>query len=187
MNRVDHVDDVGLRVLDLQADLQLLKRWLRSPHVVRWWGAPDLHLTSLPQRSRNTDAVITANGRPVGYLCWQRPSPPELDAAGLTDLPEDLVDIDIMVGEPEFVGRGVGTRALVLLLARLHREGVGFAGVGTSTANRVAIRAFEKAGFRLFRDFDDPESGPCTYLVTQLGGAVEQRTSPWPSTKLDGT
>jgi aminoglycoside 6'-N-acetyltransferase len=174
MNRVDHVDDVGLKELDLQADLRLLERWLRSPHVVRWWGTPDLHLTSLSQRSRNTDAVITADGRPVGYLCWQRPSPAELEAAGLTDLPEDLVDIDILVGEPELLGRGVGPRALALLLARLHGEGVGFAGLGTSTSNRVAIRAFEKAGFRLFRDFDDPESGPCKYMVKQLRGAVEQ-------------
>jgi len=171
---VAHVDDVDLKVLDLEADLPLLERWLRSPHVVRWWGTQDLHLTALAQRSRDTHAVITAAGRSVGYLCWQRPSPPELETAGLTDLPEDLVDIDILIGEPEFLGRGVGPRAMVLLLAKLRGEGVGFAGVGTSTSNRAAIRAFEKAGFRLFREFEDPESGPCKYMVAKLRGAVEQ-------------
>lgn len=174
MNGVAHVEDVDLKVLDLQADLPLLERWLRSPHVVRWWGTPDLHLTALAQRSRDTHAMITADCRPVGYLCWQRLSPSELEAAGLTDLPEDLVDIDILIGEPEFLGRGVGPRALILLLAKLRGESVGFAGLGTSTSNRVAIRAFEKAGFRLFRDFEDPESGPCKYMVAQLRGAVEQ-------------
>ena len=168
------VDDVGLKVFDPQGDLRLLERWLWSPHVVRWWGTPDLHLTALGQRSRDTHAVITADGRPVGYLCWQRPSPSELEAAGLTDLPEDLVDIDILIGEPELLGRGVGLRALILLLAKLRGEGVGFAGLGTSTSNRVAIRAFEKAGFRLFREFEDPESGPCKYMVAKLRGAVEQ-------------
>ncbi len=172
MNGVAHEEAVDLKVFDPRADLPLLERWLRSPHVVRWWGTPDLH--ALAQRSRDTHAVIIADGRPVGYLCWQRPSPSELEAAGLTDLPEDLVDIDIMIGEPELLGRGVGPRALVLLLVRLHRERVGFAGLGTSTSNRVAIRAFEKAGFRLFRDFEDPESGPCKYMVAQLRGAVEQ-------------
>lgn len=169
-----HVGDVGLRVLDLQADRPLLERWLRSPHVVRWWGTPEQHLTALAQRSRNTHAVITADGSPVGYLCWQRPSPSELEAAGFTDLPEDLVDIDILIGEPEFLGRGVGPRALVVLLAKLRGEGVGFAGLGTSTSNRVAIRSYEKAGFRLFRDFEDSESGPCKYMVAQLRDAVEQ-------------
>jgi len=170
---VAHVDDVDLKVLELQADLPLLRRWLQSPHVVRWWGTPNLHLPALAQRSRDTHAVITADGRPVGYLCWQRPSPSELEAAGLTDLPEDLVDIDILIGELELLGRGVGPRALILLLAKLRGEGVEFAGLGTSTSNRAAIRAFEKAGFRLFRDFEDPESGPCRYMVAQLRGAID--------------
>jgi len=168
MNCEAQVIDVGLRVFDPQAELRLLERWLRSPHVVRWWGTADLYLTSLSQRSRDTHAVITADGRPVGYLCWQRPSRQELEAAELTDLPEDLVDIDILIGEPEFVGCGVGPRALVLLLAKLRSDGVGYAGLGTSTSNRAAIRASEKAGFHLFRDFEDPESGPCRYMVVQL-------------------
>lgn len=171
MNEVVHIDDVDLRELDLQADLPLLERWLRRPHVVRWWGTLDLRLTALAQRSKDTHAVITADGRPVGYLCWQRPSPSELEASGLTALPEDLVDIDILIGEPELTGREIGLIALVLLLSKLRGEGVGFAGLGTSTSNRVAIRAFEKAGFRLFRDFEDPEFGPCMYMVAQLGGA----------------
>ncbi len=89
------------------------------------------------------------------------------------DVPDDLVDIDILIGEPEFLGRGVGPRALVLVLAKLRGEGVGFAGLGTSTSNRAAIRAFEKAGFRTFRDFEDPEFGTCRYLVAQVSGAVE--------------
>ena len=174
MNGVAQVDDVNLKVLDPRADLPLLGRWLRSPHVVRWWGTPGPLLTALAQRSRDTHAVITAAGRPVGYLCWQRPSRSELEAAGLTDLPENLVDIDILIGEPELLGRGVGPRALALLLAKLRGEGASFAGLGTSTSNRVAIRAFEKAAFRPFRDFEDPESGTCKYMVAQLRGAVEQ-------------
>jgi RimJ/RimL family protein N-acetyltransferase len=169
---VAHVNDVGLEVFDPQRDLQLFERWLRSPHVVRWWGNPDLQLKTLEQRSKETHALITADGRPVGYLCWQRPSREELEAAGLTDLSKDLVDIDILIGEPELLGRGVGPQALVLLLARLRGEGVGFAGVGTSISNRAAIRAYEKAGFRLFKDFSEPGSGPCRYLVAQLHGTA---------------
>jgi len=176
MNVVDRRgEEVELKALDLKADLPLLERWLRSPHVVRWWGTQDPQLTKVARQSMNTDAVITAEGKPVGYLCWQTPSPSELADVGLTDLPEDLVDIDILIGEPEFLGRGIGPRALVLLLAKLRGEGVGFAGLGTSTSNRAAIRAFEKAGFRPFRDFDDPEFGPCRYMVAQVRGAVEQQ------------
>jgi RimJ/RimL family protein N-acetyltransferase len=170
--------NVGLKVLETQGDLEQLERWVRSPHVVRWWGNPDLHLATLGQRPKDAHALITADGRPVGYLCWQRPSREELEDAGLTDLPEDLVDIDILIGDAEYLGCGIGPRALALLLAKLRCVGVGFAGLAASTSNRAAIRAYEKAGFRVFRDFQDSESGPCTYMVAQLRGAVELLREP---------
>ena len=160
-------NNVGLEVLDPRRDEQLLERWLRSPHVARWWGNAELNLTTLGQRSKDTHALITADGRPVGYLCWQRPTREELEAAHLTDLPEDLVDIDILIGEPDYLGSGVGPKALTVLLAKLHGEGVRFAGLATSISNVGAIRAFEKAGFSLFRDFEDPD-GPYRYLVARL-------------------
>ena len=165
---------VGLEVLDPRRDEQLLERWLRSPHVARWWGAAELNLATLGQRSRDTHALITADGRPVGYLCWQRPSREELGAAQLTDLPEGLVDIDIFIGEPDYLGCGAGPKALTVLLAKLHGEGVRFAGLATSISNVSAIRAFEKAGFSVFRDFEDPD-GPYRYMVAQLDSAVDRR------------
>jgi len=57
----------------------------------------------------------------VGLLVWQVPTRQELVEAGLEDLPEALVDIDVMIGEADWMGRGVGPQALLLLTARLHR------------------------------------------------------------------
>ena len=168
---------VELRAIDEKADLPTIDRWLRSPHIVRWWGSYDLRAAMPAQRSRDTDALITVDREPVGYVCWQRPSRSELAAAGLVGLPVNLVDIDILIGEPEFLGRGVAPRALRLLLTRLGSEGVEFAGVGTSTSNRAAIRAFEKAGFRAFQDFEDPQFGSCRYLLAHLNAAVDPRIS----------
>ncbi len=116
--------------------------------------------------------MILSEGTPVGYLCWQKPSREEKEAAGLTDLPEGLIDIDIMIGEPSFLGHGIAGKALVLLMARLRDAGVTTVGLGTSLSNRAAIRAFEKAGFRRFREFEDPEYGPCRYMVAVLGGSA---------------
>lgn len=175
MNGVVRKADVELGVLDPEADLPLLERWLCSPHVVRWWGAPHLYVSMLARRSRETDAVITADRKAVGYLCWQTPSPSDLETAGLAEVPEDLVDIDILIGEPAFLGQGLGPRALVLLLAKLRAAGCGFAGVGTSISNRSAIRAFEKVGFRTFKDFENSEFGPCRYMVADLRGGVERQ------------
>ena len=167
------IHEVRLRTFDPKLDSQRLRDWLRRAHVARWWGEPQQQLENLLRCSRETQTVIVADGTPVGYLCWQKPPQDELEAAGLTDLPEDLVDIDIMIGESKVVGQGVGPRALRLLLNRSRADPlVSFAGVATSVSNERAIRAFEKAGFRLFREFQDPESGPCRYMVVEIHDAV---------------
>jgi aminoglycoside 6'-N-acetyltransferase len=81
---------------------------------------------------------------------------------------ENLTDIDILIGEIAFLGKGTGPKALRLLFSRLLATGAEFAGVGTSVSNRQAIRAFEKAGFRSFKNFDDPAFGACIYLTVDL-------------------
>ena len=165
--------EVRLEAFDPEYHSQRLREWLHRPHVARWWGDPQLALESSLRCSPESCAVIVADGAPVGYLCWQTLQEDELKAAGLADLPEGLVDIDVMIGEPEFIGRGVGPRSLGLLLARLRADPfVSVAGVGTSVSNDRAIRAFKKAGFRLFREFQDPEFGSCWYMVVEVRDAA---------------
>lgn len=164
---------VTLEAFDLMRDSGRLLRWLAQPHVAKWWGDAALAMQHARQCAPESHALIVADRAPVGYLCWQEPPKEELEAADLTDLPRGLVDIDILIGEPDLLGQGVGSRALELLLARLRCDpSVAFAGLGTSASNTNAIRCYEKAGFRLFREFQDPEWGPCQYLIAEVQGAA---------------
>jgi len=163
---------VTLEAVDLTRDSDVLLAWLAQPHVARWWGDPDRAMQHASACAPDSHALIVADGTPVGYLCWQEPPKQELEAAKLTDLPRGLVDIDILIGDAERLGHGVGARALELLLARLRSDpAVAFAGLGTSASNTHAIRCFEKAGFRLHREFQDQEWGLCKYLVAEVHGA----------------
>ncbi len=135
--------------------LGLVAGWLRQPDVARWWGDAAVALAEIRAHADGAQAIIEADGKPVGYLCWQTPSREELAAAGLAALPADLVDIDIMIGDAEWLGRGVGPEALAQLVARLQVEGVAMVGLGTATANRRALRAYEKAGFHPYCDFHE--------------------------------
>ena len=154
-------------------DSHELRRWLAQPHVAKWWGDVARAMRHASECAPESHALIVADGTPVGYLCWQQPPKEELEAADLTDLPSGLVDIDILIGDPILLGQGVGSRALELLLARLRCEpSVSLAGLGTSASNTNAIRCHEKAGFRLYREFQDPEWGPCKYLMAQVHGAA---------------
>lgn len=163
---------VTLGAFDPRRDSELLLRWLAQSHVAKWWGDAARAMEHARQCPPESHALIVADGAPVGYLCWQEPPKEELAAADLTDLPGGLVDIDILIGEAELLGQGVGSRALEILLARLRSEQtVGFAGLGTSASNTNAIRCYTKAGFRLFREFQDAEWGACKYLIAEVRGA----------------
>ena len=165
--------EVKLGAFEPRRDSEMLLRWLAQSHVAKWWGDPARAMEHARQCSPESHALIVADGAPVGYLCWQEPPKAELEAAGLSDVPRGLIDIDILIGEPELLGQGVGSRALEMLLARLRSEQeVAFAGLGTSASNTSAIRCFAKAGFRLFREFQDPEWGPCEHLIAEVQGTA---------------
>jgi aminoglycoside 6'-N-acetyltransferase len=164
---------VTLKAFDPRQDSEMLRRWLAQSHVAKWWGDAARALEHAKRCSPESHALIVVDGAPVGYLCWQEPPKEEFEAAGLTDVPRGLVDIDILIGKPELLGQGVGSQALGILLARLRSEqAVAFAGLGTSVSNTNAIRCYAKAGFRLFREFQDAEWGPCKYLIAEVQGAA---------------
>jgi aminoglycoside 6'-N-acetyltransferase len=168
---------VELIPLDLARDLPLLRAWLGRPHVSRWWGGRDETLAAIRQHSPADHALIAVDTRPVGYLCWQRPLPEELAAAGLGDLPADLIDVDILIGEPDLLGRGIGPQALTLLLDRLRAAGRASVGMAAAAANPRARRAYEKAGFRVFRTFREAGQD-YHYLVQSLPAAVHHAHGP---------
>lgn len=165
--------EIRLQAFDPGAHATVLRDWLHRPHVAQWWGDPQSTLESALGWPVENCALIQADGAPVGYMCWQTPPADELEAAGLADLPPGLVDIDVLIGEPELLGRGVGPGSLGLLLARLRANPlVLVAGVGTAVSNERAVRAFLKAGFRTLREFKDPEFGPCLYMVAEVNRAA---------------
>jgi RimJ/RimL family protein N-acetyltransferase len=58
--------------------------------------------------------------------------------------------VDLFIGEPEHVGRGVGAEALRRFVDEVvfGREGARFCIADPHPENRASVRAFEKAGFR---------------------------------------
>lgn len=158
---------VELSAFDPGRDAPLLAAWVQRPHVAEWWGDPERVLADLARHPVAEAALITADGRPVGFVCWQQPPPAELAAADLDDLPAGLVDIDIMIGEPEALGVGCGSEALRLLLVRLRDEGVRNVGMAVDAANHRAARAYEKSGFRPVREFQ-AEGRRMRYLMQAL-------------------
>lgn len=148
--------EIGFRPVS-PADYDLLRAWLAAPHLREWWGEPEEELGHIRDMVEGRDTtrpyIITLDGAPVGYIqywhighhqneVWIRENP------WLAELPADAVGVDLSIGEPELLSRGVGSAALVAFVRMLRDEGRETIIIDPDPANARAVKAYRKAGFR---------------------------------------
>jgi len=163
--------DVRLTEFEAPQDLELLQAWLRRPHVTRWWGDAATALAHAAAQLPDRHRIIAVDGRPCGYACWQSLSPTEVAIVGLQSVGGVHMDIDILIGESAYLGRGVGPLALHLIVELLTCQGVSSTGLGTDVENLQACRAFQKAGFQQRAGFQAAQRS-LVYFTRDLGAAV---------------
>jgi len=121
----------------LARDEAELRRIHAAPEVVRWWDvAPEgFPWTDEPEATRLT---IEVNGRVAGLIqFYEEPDPMYRHAA-----------VDLFL-DPALHGRGLGTRALRHMVHHLFEErGHHRITIDPAKANAVAVRTYEKVGFR---------------------------------------
>lgn len=149
------------RMRDYRDDCELVLRWRNEPHVAEWWDTDDeaapMTLDHVVKKygplvedgSRSTGCIITVGDRPIGYLQFY-PLSAEADEPremGIADV-DGAFGLDIFIGEPGMIDRGVGSRTVALLTRHLfaERDATSVA-LLTPIGNARAQRAYEKAGF----------------------------------------
>jgi RimJ/RimL family protein N-acetyltransferase len=140
--------------------LPLLHDWLGREHVRRWWRDADESQRHVQDALAGRDAtryfLIVEDGQPVGmiqtYLLRDEPGWAALIGEG-----PGGAGVDLLIGEDDAVGRGLGSQ----VLEQFAREVV-FANPDTTAVvatveepNRRSWRAFEKAGFEHVRDVEE--------------------------------
>ena len=139
-------------------DFPNLAIWFAAPHVEPWWQEPwgrdELEARYGPSIDRTdpTEAhIVTLGGHPIGlvirYLItddgeW-------LATLAPTGVPLDGFGIDYLIGDPERVGRGIGTRTVTSFVAdSWDRYPYSPACVvGVHAHNRRSWRTLERVGF----------------------------------------
>jgi aminoglycoside 6'-N-acetyltransferase-1b/aminoglycoside 6'-N-acetyltransferase-2 len=154
-------------------DLPLVHDWHQRPHVVRWWTVRktleevEEHYLPTIEGTEPTDHYIALlEDEPIGMIqSYQVSDYP--DWAALTGVGPGVAGIDLFIGDEALTGRGIGTE----MISRFVDEVV-FAEPATTACvadpdvqNLASMRAFEKAGFRVVREFVDPEDGELHALV----------------------
>jgi len=179
------VASVEIRRL-VREDFPGIVAWQSMPHVKRWWNDEARTVRDIERHYGaaldGTDParlwVVGINGRPCGflqdYLIGDHP-----EFALLTAQPE-AVGIDYLIGDPNLVGKGVGTRVLWKFLA--EHVAPGYPDAKTFFAapdhrNIGSLRMLAKLGFTQGLWFDEPRPGGrvdtvvgCTFDVPTVLG-----------------
>lgn len=135
----------------------LLHFWLKQPHLQEWWGDADEELASIKTMVEGDDTtrpfLILLDGQPVGYIqywfaCDQKDDATLSEYPFLKHVPDDAVGIDLSIGDPQNLSRGIGSAAVMAMVEMLRSLGHTTIVIDPDPANHRAVRAYEKAGFR---------------------------------------
>ncbi|HTU29141.1 MAG TPA: GNAT family N-acetyltransferase [Solirubrobacteraceae bacterium] len=144
-------------------DIRLIEAWLRAPHVARWWLSGTTADAELDQiRESVTDPAhqatrmlmvserLAAEARaPVGWCQWYPYDAYPSEGAAAGARPGDC-GFDYALGDPDAVGRGLGTQLIAALVVEVRRAhpGCGFI-VAPDARNLASRRVLEHNGFVL--------------------------------------
>ena len=163
-----------------ESDVELSRRWLLEPHVRRWWN-DDPDETNYPEGTiddwlkavRGEDPtdmfVIRMAGRPIGVIQSYRVDayPDYVEEVG--ELSEPAFSLDVFIGEPDLIGKGIGPALLrAFLREAFERYGLDYAVIGPARSNAAAIRAYEKVGFRYLRDYREEDTTDPPHMLLDL-------------------
>ncbi len=135
----------------------LLRAWLGESHIQEWWGNPEEELGFIRDMAEGRDStrpfLIAVKGSPVGYIQywfighhqneqWIKDNP------WLLEFPSEAVGVDLSIGCPKQLSKGIGSTALSTFVSVLREKGHATIIIDPDRSNERAVRAYTKAGFR---------------------------------------
>ena len=172
------VDSLTFRRMTL-SDLPRLHGWMNAPHARAWFGQRagslgevtaeygDYIEGRVPILAYIVTTGVADGARPIGMFTWERLAdfPEVMSLYGVTD--PGTANCDVLIGEPDWAHRGLGAPLLRRFLAEIMFADprVTCCVIDPEVGNAIAIRAYEKAGFRWVRTAPDDGEGKPVYLM----------------------
>jgi aminoglycoside 6'-N-acetyltransferase len=135
-------------------DQALVRHWLSTPEVDRWWGDPDRENGDDDDDRLFQDElgdpnialwIVSHDDQPFAYI--QDYDPHAWADHPFASLPQGARGIDQFIGQPDMIGLGHGSAFIRAHVEQLFARGAPAVGTDPHPTNIRAIRAYEKAGF----------------------------------------
>lgn len=152
-----------------EADVPMLRRWLETPEVRRWWGHPAEQQALIEEDLAGeimTQLIVSVDGRPFAYA--QHCEVHEWGESPFFHLPRGSRAIDPFIGEPDLLGRGHGSVFLRLLCEEMIAGGAPFIGIDPDEDNHRARQAYRNAGF-VGEEVVETAEGPAVLMLFRPG------------------
>lgn len=157
------------------ADAAILREWDEQPHVVASDPNDDWNWeVELLRRPHWREQLIAeADGVPIGFV--QIIDPHSEDSHYWGDIETGLRAIDIWIGPPDCLGRGLGTRIMHQALARCFAAPrVRAVLIDPLASNTRAHRFYERSGFRCLGPRNFGEDACLVYRLERADFAFGQ-------------
>jgi len=164
------------------SDLPMLRQWLATTEVKKWWGDPEEQAAILQQDLRDSRMamsmnIVSAEDVPFAYIqdyevhAWPQNH--------LKNFAAGTRAIDTFIGLPGHTGIGHGSAYLRQHAENLLAAGAKLVVIDPDAGNARAIRAYEKAGF-IQSSIEDSKDGPVVLMRYRPGETCSpSRAAPW--------
>ena len=172
-----NIEQITFRQL-CENDLPLMFKWLNRPHVSEWYklygkkfpSLEDVRKKYLPRINGEEPTacyLIIYDDMPIGYMQSYRidyyPAHKEI-----VDVNQDCAGIDIFIGEEDYVHRGLGSTIIKKFLQEFVfiKYDVTDCIIDPDLKNEVAIKCYNKAGFKHLKTIWNHKDGVWAYVMS---------------------
>ena len=147
-------------------DFLLMLKWLTDDRVLEFYGGRDKHYTldsitehySKPWEDEVFRVIIEYEGNPIGYGQIYKMYDELYEEYHYPKNEEIVYGMDQFIGEVDYWSKGIGTKFIKMVFDFLRKERGADAIILDSHKNNIrAIKAYQKAGFRIIEDLPHHE------------------------------
>lgn len=164
-----HIDisneDIRIRSMT-DLDFSILLKWLTDDRVLAFYDGRDTHYNAATLKSNYSEewdtiyyrVIFEYKGNEIGYGQIYRLYDELYEEYQYPQSGEIVFAMDQFIGEPEYWNRGIGSKYVQMVLEFLKAEQNADAVIlDPWKSNARAIRAYEKAGFKIIAELPEHE------------------------------